>query len=48
MDRITERFDKRTKLRVKDDKEAQFIDVGSVNDNDAKLRVRLGQLKVSG
>ncbi|KAF5321822.1 hypothetical protein D9619_002184 [Psilocybe cf. subviscida] len=48
LDHIVRCFDKTTKLRFRDDKEAQYIKFGSMRDNDALYNIRYGQLKLNG
>ncbi|KAF5315547.1 hypothetical protein D9611_004835 [Ephemerocybe angulata] len=48
LDHIVRSFDKTTKIRFSDDKQAQYIKFGSTRDNDANCGIRFGQLKLSG
>lgn len=45
---IVDRFDKRSKQSFRNDQDPQFIKFGSTRENDPKLGIRLGQLKVPG
>ncbi|KAF5321819.1 hypothetical protein D9619_002183 [Psilocybe cf. subviscida] len=48
LDHIVRCFDKTTKLRFRDEKEAQYIKFGSMRDNDVVYNIRYGQLKLNG
>ncbi|EFI28066.1 hypothetical protein CC1G_14092 [Coprinopsis cinerea okayama7 len=48
VEHIVQRFDKRTKLAFRDDTQVQFIQFGSVRENDPSLDIRSGQLKLKG
>ena len=48
LDHIVRCFDRTTKIRFSDDKQAQFIKFGSTRDNDASVGIRFGQLKLTG
>jgi Zn-finger domain-containing protein len=48
LDHIIGCFDKTTKPRFRDAREAQYIKFGSTRDNDAAHNIRFGQLKLFG
>ncbi|KAG2020014.1 hypothetical protein CC2G_005403 [Coprinopsis cinerea AmutBmut pab1-1] len=48
IDHIVRCFDKTTKVRFSDDKQAQYVKFGSTRDNDEVCGIRFGQLKIAG
>ncbi|KAH6910162.1 hypothetical protein BKA70DRAFT_1272313 [Coprinopsis sp. MPI-PUGE-AT-0042] len=48
IDHIVRCFDRTTKIRFRDDSQAQYVKFGSTRDNDADCGIRFGQLKLSG